>query len=229
MESRVNQLANLIRADVQADTNKPFSNAQFETALNSQVNAGNMAIPGVNQFVRERYNFLRPLLNSYAQPSDVRLNEIVTSNSGVTRDSSGDADPWVEVHNLGPGPVALSSLYLSDDPSNPTKWQLPSVTLADGEHLVIWLDDETTEGNTHASFRPAAGGGRLYLFERDSQTPVDTVTYSVLNSGQAMMRTGSFGDNWVLTASPTPGAANASSTGGAARRRRIPPLEPASC
>ncbi|MCW5981105.1 MAG: CotH kinase family protein [Bryobacteraceae bacterium] len=82
METRIRRQSDLIRADVYADPNKAFTNEQFETSLNSQVSAAGLSIHGLNQFVRGRYNYLRPALNAYAQASDVRLNELATVNSG---------------------------------------------------------------------------------------------------------------------------------------------------
>jgi uncharacterized protein (TIGR03437 family) len=209
ISARVQELASLIRADVYADPNKPNTNAQFETALNSSPTTGPLTIYGINQFVRERYNYLRPFLNSQAQPADVRLNELVTINNGAYKDGAGDADPWVELHNLGPGPVTLSGFYLSDDPAVPTKWQVPARVLADGEFLVIWLDGETGEGETHASFR-APSTGKLYLYASSVslQSPIDTLTYSALTAGQSVIRLGDYGDRWATTFLLTPGAAN---------------------
>jgi uncharacterized protein (TIGR03437 family) len=209
--ARITQLANLIREHVYADPNKVTTNAQFDLNLNDQTNAGGgvgggLRIFGLNQFIRERYNYLRPWLNSQAQPSDVRLNELVAVNRGGYTDAAGDADPWVELHNLGPGPVATNTFYLTDDAANPTKWQLPAKTLADGEFLVLWLDGETDEGDTHANFKPAAAGGKLFLF--NSQTQLDTVTYPTLSSGQTYVRLGHYGSSWATSFQPTPALAN---------------------
>ncbi len=208
--SRAQEVAGRIRADFAADPNKAFTMAQFENSLNDQMNVSNVTVYALRQFVRERNAYLRPLLNAQARASDVRLNELVTANSGAQRDEAGDADPWVELHNLGPGPVATNGCYLSDDPANPTKWALPARTLADGDFMVIWLDAEPGEGPNHATFRPAAGGGTLYLFSSvvGTQTPLDSVRYGALATGVSYSRTGYYGNEWSLSATATPGAAN---------------------
>lgn len=204
--ARITQLANLIRPHVLEDPNKVSTNAQFEQSLNDYQSTTNPRIYGLNQFVRERYNYLRPWLNQQAQASDVRLNELVAVNAGGYKDAAGDADPWVEVHNLGPGPVSTNTFYLTDDTANPTKWQLPAKTLADGEYLILWLDGETGEGDTHANFKPATTGGKLFLF--NSQTQLDGVTYPALASGQTYVRLGQYGGNWASSFQPTPALAN---------------------
>lgn len=205
MSARITQLADMIRPHVAADPNKAYTTAQFETNLNSTVGS----IPGLRQFIDGRYTFLRNYLNSQTQPSDLRINELVTINSGATRDNAGDADPWVELYNLGPGPIDTRGYYLSDDPANPTKWPLPARTLADGEYLVVWLDNEPSEGDRHASFRLNENGGALHLFSPAAgASAIDTVAYSNLRAGQSFMRVGWFGTRWSVTAVPSAGAAN---------------------
>ena len=212
MTARVNQLAALIRDDVKADPNKLYTTAQFENALTSQTGSGQVPIYGLGQFVSGRYASLRATLNGYALASDVRLNELVTVNAGTYRDSAGDADPWLEIHNLGPGPVTLTGFTLTDDPATPKKWTLPSRTIADGGFLVLWLDGESGEGDDHASFRPSSAGGTLslYVTANGTTTLLDTVTYPALVWGQGLIRTGESGSTWSATGSPTPGATNAS-------------------
>lgn len=209
---RITQLADLIREHVYADPNKVSTNAQFETALNTQTTSsgggpgGGLTLYGLNQFVRERYAYMRPWLNTQALASDVRLNEIVAVNNGSYKDAAGDSDPWVELYNPGPGPVTLTNFYLTDDTANPTKWAVPSKSLADGEFLVIWLDNETSEGETHANFRPAAAGGKLYLY--NSATATDSVTYPALASGRGYVRLGLGGSRWETGVQLTPNAVN---------------------
>jgi len=203
---RVQTLAELIRPHVAEDPNKAYTTAQFETALNTQV----AAIPGVMQFSRDRYTFLRNYLNGQARRTDVRLNELGPAGTDTIRDEAGDADAWVEIHNVGPGPMATSGFTLTDDAATPGKWALPGVTLADGESLVIWLDGETAEGPAHASFRAPAAGGKLYLFASaiSSDTPIDTLTVEAVPAGQSLARAGLYGTKWALTGAPTPKAEN---------------------
>ncbi|NOT61881.1 MAG: hypothetical protein HOP19_16830, partial [Acidobacteria bacterium] len=220
---RVTQLANLIREHVIADPNKVTTNAQFETNLNEQVTGptlpgpgggmGGLPILGLNQFIRERYNFVRPFLNQQALPSDVRLNELVVVNNGVYKDAAGDADPWVEIYNQGPGPVAIGNFYLTDDVAAPTKFKLPTKTLADGEYLIVWLDNETGEGDTHANFTPLVAGGKLFLFSGSTQ--LDTVTYPMLARGLSHARQGFYGNVWGNNFQPTAGVANAATASSA--------------
>lgn len=210
MAVRIEQLANLIRDHVYEDPNKAYSAAQFETALNSRVSSGNLTLFGVNEFVKARFDYMRPWLNQQAQAGDVRLNELVVFNDGASTDEAGDPDPWLEIHNLGPGPWNLGTLSLTDDPDSPGKWVLPARTLADGGYQVLWLDGETEEGETHAPFRPQASGGKLYLYTRsgDSFALLDEVEYPALTDSSAYARFTEMDRVWATSNRPTPGADN---------------------
>lgn len=209
-KTRAHAVANLIRTDYASDPNKAYTMAQFETALDNQVTANGFTTYGISQFVRERAAYLRPYLSALAQPADVRLNEIAVNNNGALRDATGDADPWLELHNLGPGTVSTAGFYLTDDPANPTKWALPERSLKDGDFVILWLDGETSEGPDHANFRASASGGSLHLYATVSgaQTRIDTVAYGAGAAGQSYSRAGWFGSQWNATSTPTPGAAN---------------------
>jgi len=196
----------MIRPHVVEDPNKAYTTAQFETAMNATV----ANIPGINQFTRARFDFLRNHLNGLGQAADIRINEVTANNAGDTRDEAGDTDPWAEIHNLGPGPVTLNGFTLTDELDRPAKWNLPAVTLADGASLIVWLDGETNEGPAHASFRMPAAGGNLYLFASavSATTALDSVTVESLPAGESQARAGLYGKRWTVTAQPTPAAEN---------------------
>ncbi len=161
--ARINELADLIRDDVAADPNKQFTTAQFEQNLTTNVNAGMRTIYGLTSFIEDRAEYLSSVLDSYAEQSDLALNELMSVNVTTAQDQAGDFDPWVEIYNNGPGSVSLSGLYLTDSASELTKWAIPTGNLTDGDFLTIWVDGETSEGSNHASFALSASGGEVYL------------------------------------------------------------------
>jgi spore coat protein CotH len=212
MQARITQLANLIREDVQADPNKIYTNDQFETALTSQISrsGSQVNIYGLQQFINGRYNYLHPILQAYAEPADLRINELMTMNTSALADGAGDSDPWLEIYNMGPGTVNLSNFYLTDDTSNPTKWAFSAQNLSDGNFAVLWLDGETGEGANHVSFQPQASGGTLYLYYQSGGTPtlIDSVSYPSLSENKSLIRIGSNGNQWLVTDRATSGAEN---------------------
>jgi spore coat protein CotH len=212
MQTRITELADIIRTDVYADTNKAYTNAQFETALNNSVSSGGTTLQGLTSFVTSRASYVRTALDAYAAATDMRLNEVMSNNTATLADEAGDYDPWVEIHNLGPGTLSTGTFYLTDDQTNPTKFVLPSSSLADGGFLTVWLDGESAEGDNHASFRLSTSGGTLYLYYKTataaSATLIDSVEYPELNAGRSYIRLGDSGSNWAQTLTPTPSATN---------------------
>ena len=94
-----------------------------------------------------------------ADPS-VRLyiNEVLASNKYSAIDCYGDRSDWVELYNPSENPAYLNEYYLSDDPADPLKWQLPQAALLPGERVVIFLSGkEGTETELHAPFSLSNG------------------------------------------------------------------------
>jgi len=207
MSQRIEALADVIRPSLYGDQNKLYSNNDFET---NQVRYVDGAY-GLLEFVEERSSYLDTALDSYADHSDIRLNEIMITNTQTIEDHAGDCDPWLELYNAGPGRVDLTGMYLSDDLNDATQWALPEIVLDNGAYLVLWLDAETDEEATHVSFIPPQEGGTLYLSAEHARSTsvIDQLTYSALAPDQSFGRASDGAGNWDLMDFPTPGAANA--------------------
>jgi spore coat protein CotH len=214
MSARVTQLADLIRSHVVEDGNKIYTDAQFEQALTDSITVSftgqQTTIYGVMQFIRQRYAYLKPLLQAYANASDIRLNELMSVNTATLADEAGGFDPWIEIYNQGPGTLNTSGLYLTDDNSNPRKWALPAKSLADGACQILWLDNETDQGTNHAGFRLNASGGNLYLYSVSggAATLIDAISYPALRSNQSLIRTNNPNIPWLVNEVATAGAEN---------------------
>lgn len=72
-----------------------------------------------------------------AEGSGVVISEVMTRNRSTLRAASGGFCDWVELYNPGARTVALDGAYLSNDPEEPLKWQIPSMKLSPGERKVI--------------------------------------------------------------------------------------------
>jgi len=139
----------------------------------------------------------------------VAINEVMAANYTTTADPQGDFDDWIELRNMGDGPVDLGGLYLTDDPDNPTAWQIPAGTvLGLGGYVVIWADEDVTDTGLHANFELDAAGDSLWLFDVDGLTLIDTVELGRQTPDVSFGRDPDGSDDW-LTLSPTPGASNA--------------------
>ena len=169
---RSQELADLIRDEVYSDPNLWTNATDFEPALDATID-----------FVARRAAYVNTQLNTFAKKTDLQLNDLMTVNQGTMEDNQGDYDPWVEIYNLGPGMVNTGSLYLTDDTGVPNKWELPAQNIDDGEFLLLWIDNEPSEGDDHAPFSLNSGGGDMYLYlaEGSGYVLVDSISYPALD------------------------------------------------
>ena len=72
----------------------------------------------------------------------VRLNEVMAADNSSFPDEDGDCGDWVELLNAGDQSASLAGWGLTDDAADPHKWTFPAITLAPGEHLVVWASDK---------------------------------------------------------------------------------------
>jgi Lamin Tail Domain/Concanavalin A-like lectin/glucanases superfamily/CotH kinase protein len=124
--------------------------------------------------------------NAALPPVPVVINEWMADNAGP----DGYPDPadglfqdWFELYNPNVDPFDLSNYYLSDDPNQPGKWQIPLGTVVPpGGFLLVWADNQPEEngtspgGDLHVNFQLNSGGETVGLFAPD-HTPQSVVTF----------------------------------------------------
>lgn len=139
----------------------------------------------------------------------VRINEFLAQNDTVLPDPFGEYDDWLELVNTSPVAIDLSGMHLTDSLQNPTKFTFPAgTTIAANGTLLVWCDEDGTQGPLHANFKLAAGGEEVALFAVDGQTLLD---HRVFGPQQADISTGRLrdaGTPWVTFPVPTPAARN---------------------
>src|SRR5688572_9922694 len=101
---------------------------------------------------------------------DPVLSEFLASNETGLLDSDGDASDWIEVWNPGPTSVDLGGWHLTDDADDLARWTFPPVTLAPGQHLVVFASDKdraAAGSELHTSFKLSKEGDYLALVRPD--------------------------------------------------------------
>ncbi|MHC5071849.1 MAG: CotH kinase family protein [Planctomycetota bacterium] len=131
---------------------------------------------------------LLPATGSYLAPSyrvqgsfpkgPIIISEFLAKNDNGLRDSNGDRDDWIELTNIGNQAIPVSGMYLTDNVATPNKWKIPAnQTLQPGSSLLIWADNEGTQGPLHASFKLSAAGEEVALFATDGRTNLDWIAF----------------------------------------------------
>lgn len=143
---------------------------------------------------------------SYGQ--DIRINEIVSSNS-TFEDEDQDTPDWLELYNFGSEDIQLQGWSLTDDIQDPQKWQFPSFKLDKNAYLLVFASDKdrvnVADRSFHTNFKIASAGETIYLYDAANQLvdslqtfdlPSD-VSYGINEDG-----------NQCYFEAPTPNASN---------------------
>ncbi|MEN6429217.1 MAG: CotH kinase family protein, partial [Phycisphaerales bacterium] len=143
----------------------------------------------------------------------VVINEVMASNVTFLADPQGEFDDWIELYNTGNAPVDVGGLYLTDDDSEPRKWQIPAdspalTTIPAEGFLLIWADSDTEDPGLHADFGLSADGDEVALFASDGATLLDRVSFGPQLCDFSYGRDPDGGADLKLMILPTPGEAN---------------------
>ena len=148
---------------------------------------------------------ISPLLLQDSQITGaLHINEFIAANAGTP----GDPD-WIEIYNSGNTEVNLQNLYLTDNLSDPTKYQITTkFTIPAGGFVVFYADNNPEQGPDHTNFSLNASGGDIALFKADGITVVDSYTYGTQTTGHSEGRCPDGHTTWKFFTAPTPGATN---------------------
>ncbi|UCG48421.1 MAG: lamin tail domain-containing protein, partial [Phycisphaerales bacterium] len=144
--------------------------------------------------------------SAYEHP--LRINEFMASNSTNTKDEHGEYDDWIEIFNSGDEAIDAAGMHLRDGDDN--DWEFPGnnplTTIAPGGYLLIWADDWTdndvNDGPLHANFKLNADGDRLFLYDTDGESLIDSVDFGDQTTDISYGRDAD--DNWRFFPYPSP-------------------------
>lgn len=145
----------------------------------------------------------------------VVVNEVCAANRDVWTDNYGNDSDWFELYNSGAAAVNLEGYFLTDNPDNLAKWEIPAgMTINPGETMLIWASgrDEVIGGDYHADFKLTQMRQESVILSDPTLTILDEFTYTDPNQlGHSRGRLTDGGAVWGVFEDPTPGASN---TGG---------------
>lgn len=154
----------------------------------------------------------------------VRINEVMVENQSSIVDDYGERHAWIELFNGNFAPIEISSIFITDDPSNPTKYPVPlgdvNTKIPKRQHVVFFADGEPNKGTFHTSFTLSPGRENwIGIYDADGLTLIDEVvvpadlpancSYARVADGEGewMIRTGECTDGDAVTYI-TPSSAN---------------------
>lgn len=136
---------------------------------------------------------------------DLSISEILPTDSK-------DRYRWLELYNRGASAISLENFCLSDDESDPLKWQIPSGTVPPGGYLCIYLTGlgSSAADGIHSNFRLSSEDSVLLLSDLQGNL-IDRIGWQPdVPKGLSIVKDASGAG--VYTAFPTFEAANSDKT-----------------
>lgn len=151
------------------------------------------------------------------------INEIQSINDTTIADSYGEYDDWFEIYNGTGYDCDLSWLYVSDDPSDLSKYQFhPGTLIRAGGFLVVWADEHPWQNGCHLPFRLFGNGDSLYISRQSAGTErnnpvslnsdvpriIDFKCFDAIQPDRSLGRVSDGGSQWSILEFCTPGWSN---------------------
>lgn len=164
----------------------------------------------IGRFSPERAGFEYHTVGFQTPTTGLVINEFMASNDGTIADSNGDYHDWIELYNASNSPINLGDYALSDDLSNPTKFELPNTVLASGDFVLFWASSSAQNDPYHAPFKLSKSGEEVALFfdPTGAADTVDYISYSAQTTDVSFGRSYDASPNWITFTTATPDASN---------------------
>lgn len=109
---------------------------------------------------------------------DMRLNEILVTNTDDFEDDFGHKNGWIELFNTSYGTVDIAGCYLTDDPGNLKKYMIPKgdilTKIKPRQHILFWADNQPFRGTFHINF-DLANADEILFVSSDGRTVIDRI------------------------------------------------------
>ncbi|HRH70613.1 MAG TPA: chitobiase/beta-hexosaminidase C-terminal domain-containing protein, partial [Flavobacteriales bacterium] len=140
-----------------------------------------------------------------AQPALV-INELQAANRHTHEAPDGSTPDWIELYNSGDGAVDIAGMRFAV--AGRQHVVEGSLTVAPGEHRLLWFDGHPERGPDHIGYRLPRKGGTLLLIAADGLTIQDLFTYPAMAGDLSVGRLRDGEKTWSFFTTATPGAPN---------------------
>ena len=106
--------------------------------------------------------------------ANLTITEFLAINIEGPADKDESLSPWVEIYNGSPTPANLAGWYLTDDPDDLTKWQIPRRPVPAKDYTLLFVSGKDFASlfnpEVHANFTLTDRDDYLALIEPDGTT-----------------------------------------------------------
>ncbi|HIT16715.1 MAG TPA: OadG family protein [Candidatus Avimuribaculum pullicola] len=108
------------------------------------------------------------------------INEVMVQNDSNYVDDYGLRHGWIELYNSTYNHMEISTVFLTNDSTNPTKYPVPRgdvhTDIPARQHVLFFADNEPNKGTFHISFSLTLGKENwIGLYDTDGKTLLDQV------------------------------------------------------
>ena len=143
--------------------------------------------------------------------SQIVINEVSGANRNTNADDYGQFSDWLELYNAGGAAVDIGGYFLSDNPANPLKWQIPAATnIAAGGSLLFWASGRDVSGGLsfHTNFKLTQTTNETVLLTDPTGVTIDSYQIIPNLEGHSRGRIPNGTGTWNVITTPTPGTLN---------------------
>lgn len=111
----------------------------------------------------------------------LKINEVLVYSDSSVVDEYGNHSAWIELFNANFAPLDISSVYLTNDSLNPTKYPVPlgdvNTRMPKRQHVIFWADSMPNRGTFHTNFTLVRGQKNwIGVYDADGKALIDSVT-----------------------------------------------------
>lgn len=148
-----------------------------------------------------------------AGSSPVVVNEVSAANS-VAANEYGKRNDWIELYNTTDHDIDLEGMYLTDDPNEPTKYQITPTLLGTSTiipahgYYVVWADKLDPLRQLHTGFKLMNTDEQSVTITSSDLCWSNTLSYCTMNGDESVGRYPDGGKRTYLMTRPTIDATN---------------------
>ena len=101
---------------------------------------------------------------SHMFAQEIVINEILTQNKGLVKNSAGKSYDYIELYNSSSKTIDVSGYFLSDDKDTLKMFTVPSGTKITAKgFLLIWANGDASSKELNTNFKLSQKGEKLFL------------------------------------------------------------------
>ena len=148
----------------------------------------------------------------FSASGQIIINEYTGANYDTHTDIYGEYEDWVELYNTSAAPIDISGWYLTDKPSNPTKWMVPSSFIVPANGIAIIYcsgRDEIIGIEAHSNFKiTQTKGNEVFMLSDAGSVLQDSIRVFPNQNSHTRGRETDGAINWSVFTTGTPNSTN---------------------